>query len=63
MQGYHEIAGKGIDATIDGHELRIGNSGLVFGDYSTAKMVTRVHLMIDGVISVISDFIMSTGRA
>lgn len=48
VQDYQEIAGKGITAIVAGHQLRIGSSGLVFGDFSTAKMLTRVHLMIDG---------------
>lgn len=47
VQHYDEIPGKGITATIKGHHLRIGSSGLVFGDFSTAKLLTRVHLMID----------------
>ncbi|OCX53881.1 ATPase [Mucilaginibacter sp. PPCGB 2223] len=44
---YLEIPGKGILATIDGDELRIGNSKLVFGQPGEAGDVTKVHLMIN----------------
>ncbi len=46
---YEEIAGKGISATVSGHQLRIGSGGLIFGYFTETKQMTRVHLMIDGV--------------
>lgn len=48
VKAYRETAGEGITATVNGHELLIGSRGLVIGDHDTAKLFTRVHLMIDG---------------
>jgi Cu+-exporting ATPase len=48
VSNYQEIAGKGITATINGHHLRIGSGDLIFGYFTEAKLMTRVHLMIDG---------------
>lgn len=48
VSNYREIAGKGITADIAGHQLRIGSGELIFGYFAEAKLMTRVHLMIDG---------------
>lgn len=48
VTNYQEIAGKGITTAINGHALRIGSGDLIFGYFSEAKLITRVHLMIDG---------------
>jgi P-type Cu+ transporter len=44
---YLEIPGQGILATIEGHQLRIGNSKLVLGRADEIKQFTRVHVLID----------------
>jgi Cu+-exporting ATPase len=46
---YKEVPGKGISATVDGHELRIGSGSLVLGQVTDDQNTTRVHLMIDGI--------------
>ena len=46
---YKEVAGKGITANINGHQLRIGSGDLIFGYFTETKLMTRVYLMIDGV--------------
>ncbi len=48
VSNYKETAGEGIITTISGHRLRIGSGNLVFGYFTEAKLMTRVHLMIDG---------------
>ncbi|NHA03354.1 HAD-IC family P-type ATPase [Mucilaginibacter sp. HC2] len=45
---YQELPGKGITATINGHLLRIGSGKFLFGYFTETKLVTRVHIMIDG---------------
>ncbi|SDP97032.1 Cu+-exporting ATPase [Mucilaginibacter sp. OK268] len=45
---YKELPGKGITAIIGGHLLRIGSGKFIFGDFKETKLMTRVHLMIDG---------------
>lgn len=45
---YREMPGQGIVATINGRHLRIGSGSLVFGYFMETKLMTRVHLMIDG---------------
>jgi len=45
---YREVPGQGIVATINGRHLRIGSGSLIFGYFMEAKLMTRVHLMIDG---------------
>lgn len=45
---YKEIAGKGIIATINEHELKIGSVALVPGTYDRGVGITRVHVAIDG---------------
>lgn len=48
VMNYKELPGKGITATINGHQLRIGSDEFLFGYFTEAKLMTRVHLMIDG---------------
>lgn len=45
---YNETAGKGINATIAGHQVSVGSSSLILGYFIEKKQITRVHLMIDG---------------
>ncbi|WP_419701538.1 heavy metal translocating P-type ATPase [Mucilaginibacter sp. NFX135] len=45
---YQELPGKGITAIINGHLLRIGSGKFVFGCFEETKLMTRVHLMMDG---------------
>lgn len=45
---YSEIAGAGILATIDMHQLRIGSAKLVFGYSEELVHSTKVHVVIDG---------------
>jgi len=44
---YAEVPGKGIFATIDGHDLMIGNGALLFGFDSKNESVSCVHVAID----------------
>lgn len=46
---YSEIAGKGIDAKINGHRLLVGNGQLVFGHFIETPNITMAHVLIDGV--------------
>ncbi|MFA6083954.1 heavy metal translocating P-type ATPase metal-binding domain-containing protein [Mucilaginibacter sp.] len=48
VSDYREIAGKGITAWVNGHQLCIGSGELIFGYFTELKLMTRVHLMIDG---------------
>jgi Cu+-exporting ATPase len=48
VMNYKELPGKGVTATINGHQLRIGSGEFLFGYFTEAKLTTRVHLMIDG---------------
>jgi Cu+-exporting ATPase len=44
---YQEITGKGITATVNGHQLRIGNSALVLGTDTVTTETTKVYIAID----------------
>jgi len=44
---YNEIPGKGIIASVAGHEIRVGSGELVFGEGHENGHATKVHLMID----------------
>ncbi|MGZ3871853.1 MAG: heavy metal translocating P-type ATPase [Mucilaginibacter sp.] len=48
VNDYKETAGKGISASVAGHQLRIGSASLIFDYFIESKQMTRVHLMIDG---------------
>jgi len=45
---YTEFAGKGIVATISGHQLKIGSGDLVFGYFKETPGITAIHILIDG---------------
>lgn len=47
ITSYIEIPGKGILATIDRHELRMGSAQFVLNEDNSITDVTRVHAMID----------------
>ena len=47
VTSYLEIPGKGIYATIDGHDLEIGNGALLFGDETKDPGISHVHVAID----------------
>ncbi|MGZ3821067.1 MAG: heavy metal translocating P-type ATPase [Mucilaginibacter sp.] len=44
---YSEVPGKGILATIEGHQVRIGSARWVLGQNEDAVHSTKVHIMID----------------
>ncbi|ASU31962.1 heavy metal translocating P-type ATPase [Mucilaginibacter xinganensis] len=44
---YSEIAGKGISATINGNQIKLGSAGLVLGEPEKAIHSTNVHIMIN----------------
>jgi Cu+-exporting ATPase len=46
---YREIAGKGIDATIAGHQVRLGSADFIFNDHNVASFSTKVYIQLDGV--------------
>jgi len=48
VTSYRELAGEGIMATVDGHQLLVGSSRLIFRRTADEHLTTRVHLMIDG---------------
>lgn len=48
LTAYKEIAGKGIRAMIDGHQILIGSGELLFDSFHEKSRITKVHLMIDG---------------
>lgn len=47
VSNYREIAGKGIIAWVDGHNVQIGSQSFLTGGVDIAKS-TEVHLMING---------------
>jgi Cu+-exporting ATPase len=47
LSEYLEIAGKGIVASVHGHELRLGSAKLVLDCDEAVVHITKVHLMID----------------
>lgn len=46
---FEEITGKGIQATIDGKQIKIGSAFFVEKSEESAVMQTSVHIMIDGI--------------
>jgi len=47
VTSYMEIPGNGIYATIDGHDLEIGNGTLLFGHETRDQGISHVHVAID----------------
>jgi P-type Cu+ transporter len=47
VNDYSEVVGKGILASINGHQLRIGSAVFVFNHHEEAVHSTRVHIVID----------------
>ena len=47
VDSYSEIAGEGILAAVDGHQLRIGSAEFVFHQHHDVNHSTKVHFMID----------------
>lgn len=48
VTAYTEVAGQGIIAQVNGHELRIGSSSLAAGHQARQLNVSVAHLMLDG---------------
>jgi Cu+-exporting ATPase len=48
VTNYSEVAGKGISAEVDSHEVRIGSEDFVRGVLLMTLPFTQVHMMIDG---------------
>ncbi len=48
VNSYIELAGRGIIASIGNHQLKIGNSSLVFGHDMESPHITAIYIEIDG---------------
>ena len=49
VNSYIELAGRGIIASIGNHQLKIGNSSLVFGHDMESPYITAIYIAIDGI--------------